>query len=307
MFNTLFTSLPVIFLGVFDKDLAASTLLAVPELYCIGRRHEGFNFKLYAWWAFTGAVEAVIVFFIVYGIFGEAIFARDNKVFAMGCLAYSICVIIVSTKLQGIELYNKSRTAFSACLLSIGGWFVWNLALAGLYDKSTPIYDVWHGFTHRFGRDPLWWLTLLVGVSTIVILEVSIKAIRAVTMPTDTETFQILEHDLEVRKRFEEAASDLLQQGWQRGTKKSSLDIAREAEEQAEREAQVRELLQKPKTLDGAVPEDGVGRHASSQTDNDEFDNTKVKKSGKEPRRSIDISELFAKGFGKVKRGQELK
>ena len=63
MFNTLFTSLPVIFMGVFEKDLAASTLLAVPELYGIGQRNGGFNFKLYAYWATLGAIEAVIVYF----------------------------------------------------------------------------------------------------------------------------------------------------------------------------------------------------------------------------------------------------
>ena len=33
LFNTLFTSLPVIFMGIFEQDLSASTLMAVPELY----------------------------------------------------------------------------------------------------------------------------------------------------------------------------------------------------------------------------------------------------------------------------------
>jgi phospholipid-translocating ATPase len=308
MFNTLFTSLPVIFLGCFDKDLAPSTLLAVPELYSVGREHRGFNFKLYAWWAGTGAAEAVIVYFIVYGIFGEAIFAKDNKLFAMGCLAYSICVILISAKLQGIELYNKSTTAISACTLSVGGWFVWNLALSGLYDKYTPIYDVWHGFTHRFGNDALWWLTLITGVFAVLLIEVSIKATRVAFKPTATETFQVLEHDPDVRKRFEEAAADLLQQGWQHGTKKSSLEIARETEEQAQREAQVQELLERPRTLDGAPPEDGLRRRSSAHTDDDELDTMKATRQyEKDPRASIEISELFAKGFGKVKKGSELK
>ena len=52
MFNTLFTSLPVIFMGVFEKDLAAATLLAVPELYVKGQQNGGFNVKIYLAWMF---------------------------------------------------------------------------------------------------------------------------------------------------------------------------------------------------------------------------------------------------------------
>ena len=70
MFNTLFTSLPVIFMGVFEKDLAASTLLAVPELYNIGQRNKGFNFRVYLWWATLAVCEAVLIYFFVYAIYG---------------------------------------------------------------------------------------------------------------------------------------------------------------------------------------------------------------------------------------------
>lgn len=60
MFNTLFTSLPVIFMGVFEKDLSASTLLAVPELYTIGQRNGGFNFRVYLGWMFMASGEAMV-------------------------------------------------------------------------------------------------------------------------------------------------------------------------------------------------------------------------------------------------------
>lgn len=73
MFNTLFTSLPVIFMGVFEKDLAASTLLAVPELYTKGQRNGGFNFRIYLGWMFVAASEAMIVFWCMWGLYGRAV------------------------------------------------------------------------------------------------------------------------------------------------------------------------------------------------------------------------------------------
>ena len=66
MFNTLFTSLPVIFLGIFEQDLSATTLLAVPELYAQGQRNAAFNFQKYIWWMFMAVSEAVVVYFLMY-------------------------------------------------------------------------------------------------------------------------------------------------------------------------------------------------------------------------------------------------
>jgi phospholipid-translocating ATPase len=309
MFNTLFTSLPVIFMGVFEKDLAASTLLAVPELYSFGRMARGFSFAIYVWWAAMGAIEAVIVYFIMFCVYGEAIFTRDNRLFAMGCLAYSICVIVISTKLQAIELHNKSVAALIAIVLSVGGWWLWNLALSGFYDKNNPIYNVNHGITERFGRNPLWWLTLVLGVMSVVLFEMVTKILKGWFKPSDAEVFQALEKDIEVRKRFEESAAHLLQNGWAGTGRKSSLDLRREANEQAEREAHVQTLLKKPRNLDGTNSSASIRQRCSSSDEGQENVSTIAAKSDKQGglRRSVEISELFSLGYGKVKKGEELR
>jgi len=104
MFNTLFTSLPVIFLGIFEQDLSATTLLAVPELYAQGQRNAAFNFKKYLWWMFMAVSEAIVVFFLMYGLYAQDIAERYNGLFAMGDLAFSCIVIIINTKLLLVSL-----------------------------------------------------------------------------------------------------------------------------------------------------------------------------------------------------------
>ena len=96
----LFTSLPVIFIGVFEKDLSASTLLAVPELYHRGQRGEGFNFKIYFGWMFLASSQAMITYFMPYTIYSSSIAVKDGGVFAMGVLTYSVVVTLISSKLQ---------------------------------------------------------------------------------------------------------------------------------------------------------------------------------------------------------------
>jgi phospholipid-translocating ATPase len=100
MFNTLFTSLAVIFMGIFEKDLAASTLLAVPELYTKGQRDGGFNLKVYLGWMFMAASEAMIIFFSMLGLFGMVAFTQDNSLFAMGDMTFTAAVIVINLKMQ---------------------------------------------------------------------------------------------------------------------------------------------------------------------------------------------------------------
>jgi len=307
MFNTLFTSLPVIFMGIFEKDLAASTLLAVPELYTKGQRNGGFNIKLYFCWTFMSASDAMVVFFIMFGLFGESIFTKDNGLYAMGALSFTACVIVISTKMQLLEMHNKSVTAIIAIVLSVGGWFLWNILLSLIYGNNS-IYYVKHGILDHFGQNLLWWLTLFLIVSSVVLWEITISSSRAAIFPTDIDVFQELEQDLEIRKRFEEAAADELQQGWDRGTKKSSLELARQTEAEAAREAQVQELLDRPRVMEeGRSSGQLRRRHSATNADNvvvvAEAGDGKVTP----PKRSLDLQELFSKGFGSVRKGQELK
>lgn len=103
MFNTLFTSLPVIFMGVFEKDLSASTLLAVPELYTKGQRNGGFNFKVYLGWMFMASAEAMVVYFCMLSLFGEALFTEDNSIFSLGSITYTAAVWAISLKMQYVH------------------------------------------------------------------------------------------------------------------------------------------------------------------------------------------------------------
>lgn len=99
MFNTLFTSLPVIFLGILEQDLSAATLLAVPELYSQGQRNEAFNIPKYFGWMFMATAEAMMVYFMVLSLYAWPALGRGNGLFAIGELGFTVCVFIINTKL----------------------------------------------------------------------------------------------------------------------------------------------------------------------------------------------------------------
>lgn len=309
MFNTLFTSLAVIFLGIFEKDLSPSTLLAVPELYTKGQRNQGFNIRIYLGWAFMAVCEAMIVFFTMLGLYGEALISVDNTVYPLGLLTFTACVIIINVKLQCLEIHNKSILAALVMFVSIGGWFLWNVILSRRYNDSKEgknIYDVHGNFLNRLGRDLSFWVVLLLIVASVCLFEITVSTVRATLFPTDVDIFQEFEQDLEIRKRFEEAAASELQQGWDHGKKKSSLEIAREEAEMAAREKEVHELLNRRRDMSKAEMEEvELDNYAGGSDGVDE--EAGLTSPGGNGRRSLDIHELFSKRFGSIKRGQELR
>ena len=126
-------------------------------------------------------------------------------------------------------MHSKSWIAMMGFVVSVGGWFIFNVILSLLYKKNT-IYNVRGGIIDRFGEDPSWWLTLISVILMCVVFEVGITALRSAWFPTDVDLFQEYEQDLGLRLRFEESASTELQQGWDRTSTTSGSELTREEE-----------------------------------------------------------------------------
>ena len=336
MFNTLFTSLPVIFMGIFEQDLPASTLLAVPELYhSLGHGNKGFNIKIYLTWVAMAASQAMIIFFIMLSLYGQTIFTMDNGLYAMGDLTFTACIVIIATKMQFWEIQNKTITCVLSMFISIGGWFLWNIILASRYHNNV-VYNVKDGFFDRFGRNPSWWSTLILVVTACWALEVGVKATKIVCVPSDADSFRELGKDPVIKERFEKAAAvglaaDATFDGLE-DQSENGLQPVRTAEEDREREEQVEEILkrrQHNRVVSGTSHElepidtgmqlrqrqHSEPSAAPSQEhkvsfatlereihneDDDDLDKNRLK--DKPRRRSTDVQGLLRRGFGSIRR-----
>lgn len=333
MFNTLFTSLPVIILGIFDKDLSPATLIAVPELYTKGQRNGGFNFKVYLGWMFMASCEMVIIYFCMLGLYAQAIFTNDQSIYALSTLTYTAVVILISFKLQGLEMHTKTYTALFSFVCSVGGWFLWCIILASSYSADEVIYYVKDGLwdRDRFGRNALWWLTLIMILLCVIVFEIGVRTIRATFWTTDVDRFQEFEKDPAIKLRFEDAASKELHQGWERfgkegesssgdgkGGRKWGLGLLRRkkaaAEEVDEEMAEVGERIAKHRTVEEQEQREGEVRDLLrnrpedlEQVEAGERQEQEVGQKAAKPRASEEIQEMLATRFGGVKRSETLK
>lgn len=216
----------------------------------------------------------------------------------MGNMTFTACILVITLKLQIIEQRYKSIMALIACVLSVGGWFLWNILLGALYANNNE-YNVKGGIFDRWGRSGLWWLVLIVSVVACALLEIGIRAVKGVFWPTDVEVFQTLECDVGVRRRFETASEMWMQGGRGNGDDEGSLELQRErAAEEAKREGEIEELLlSRPGTVEeGRIGMSGVGALERVETEEEIF---MVADGG---RQRTDLSEMLSHRFGLVRR-----
>ncbi|KAF3930731.1 hypothetical protein ABW19_dt0209668 [Dactylella cylindrospora] len=205
VYNIFFSSLAIIFLGIMEKDLEQETLLAVPELYVYNQRTI-FNAYSYLGWVILAVGEAALIWYPTNELYTKSIICPNPGLYSVGTLVYSIVVIFVNTKLQFLEQHNKTIVAFLVWIITVGGWFLWNVAIIGYTFTEWTIYYVPQEFALHVGRDLLWWVILLYMSACCILLELTVKAIKTTFFPSEVDHFQAIQKDPVLKKRLEHAA-----------------------------------------------------------------------------------------------------
>ncbi|GFP55583.1 putative phospholipid-transporting ATPase C821.13c [Trichoderma asperellum] len=208
LFNGAFTSLPVILLGIFDRDLQASTLLSVPELYTFGQQRQGFNLMQYLGWMILAVAESFVTFYFMLEAFESILFTEDNGLYAMGSICFSAGVIFINVKLLLLEFHSKTLIPLIGLAVEVTGWFVWNLFLSAVYPRTVGPISVRDAFLHTFGDRLSWWTTLVLTLATLIIIELAVQAIRRVYWPTDQDLMQRIEKDANSKQILRQYAAD---------------------------------------------------------------------------------------------------
>ncbi|KAH7026371.1 P-type ATPase [Microdochium trichocladiopsis] len=179
VFNTLFTSLCTICMGIWEQDLSAETLLAIPELYVHGQRNRELNIPRFLGWMFAAAIEGIFVYlgmWAAYNAFGQQ--PRDDGLFAFGSLAFTIGVVWVNWKLFIIEIHHKTTVVMGCFGITVAGWFAWCAFLAGIYPLQPSPYAGRQGLFETFGKDPIWWATGIAICVVLICVEMAYKTIK---------------------------------------------------------------------------------------------------------------------------------
>ncbi|KAH1239249.1 Phospholipid-transporting ATPase 3 [Glycine max] len=117
LYNVIFTALPVIIVGLFDKDVSSSLSKKYPQLYMEGIRNVFFKWKVVAIWAFFSVYQSLIFFYFVSS---TNLSAKNSagKIFGLwdvSTMAFTCVVITVNLRLLMIWIstpYDRQENIY---------------------------------------------------------------------------------------------------------------------------------------------------------------------------------------------------
>ncbi|XP_042008673.1 phospholipid-transporting ATPase 3-like isoform X2 [Salvia splendens] len=145
LYNVIFTALPVIIIGLFDKDVSAVLSKKYPELYKEGVRNAFFKWRVVYTWAFFAVYQSLILYYFVVASSKRAI-NSSGKLFGLwdvSTMAFTCVIVTVN-----LRLLMMSNTVTRWHHISVGGsilfWFIFVFIYSGvpLPNKEQNIYFV---------------------------------------------------------------------------------------------------------------------------------------------------------------------
>ncbi|KAI2650373.1 Phospholipid-transporting ATPase IK [Labeo rohita] len=199
LYTTLYTSIPIQCMGMFEQDVSAKSCLSWPEIYSVGQKKQLFNPLVLAMTLLYSFYTSIILFFIPMGILQYS--ALDYQT-----LAITIETSVVLTTTVEVILHTKFWTKFSvaAVIFSLVAFFLSTLALHGarLFTASPKDY-FFLGASPNAYSTPEVWLTICVTTCIAVLPSITIRALGVVLTNPNKHKIHSSNEPVELRSWFQ--------------------------------------------------------------------------------------------------------
>lgn len=99
MFTSYLTAATMLVVGMYEQDLKADTLLAIPELYVYGQNGEGLTLAVYLGWMSNALLAGFIIFAVCWAGYSDGVeTVYDNGLYAQGAMTFAACMIWANYK-----------------------------------------------------------------------------------------------------------------------------------------------------------------------------------------------------------------
>jgi phospholipid-transporting ATPase len=182
LYTVLYTSLPTIVVGILDKDLSKSTLLAYPKLYGSGQRDEKYNVNLFVLNMLEALWQSLVVFYLPY-------FAYRRSTIDMSSLGdlWALAPVIVVNMQLAMDIVSWNWIIHA---------FVWG-TIAATTICLFVIDSIWilpgYGAIYHIMGTGLFWLLLLIIVVTAMVPHFVVKAFSEHFRPSDIQIAREME------------------------------------------------------------------------------------------------------------------
>ncbi|KAK7819076.1 hypothetical protein U0070_002388 [Myodes glareolus] len=190
LYNVLYSSLPVLLMGLLDQDVSDKLSLQFPGLYVVGQRDTLFNYRKFFVSLLHGVLTSLVLFFIPLGAYlqtvgqdGEA--PSDYQSFAV--TVASALVITVNFQIGLDTSYWTFVNAFSI-FGSIALYFgiMFDFHSAGIHVLFPSAFQ-FTGTASNALRQPYIWLTIILTVAVCLLPVVAIRFLSMTIWPSESD------------------------------------------------------------------------------------------------------------------------
>lgn len=187
-YNVLYTSIPCLALGIFDQDVNERYSLQYPKLYKPGHLDLLFNKKVFAQSVGEGVLSSLILFFIPYGAFHDAIRPNGHDLDSHHVLGVVVGSILIVAMTIRCALDTSYWTGFNHFV--IWGSILFYFGFTFLFYIDTWGYS-YLGTARQLMSTALYWLTLLLTVVIIILPVIAERFYYIDTRPTLTDKIRL--------------------------------------------------------------------------------------------------------------------
>ncbi|XP_021014483.1 phospholipid-transporting ATPase ID isoform X1 [Mus caroli] len=191
LYNIVYTSLPVLAMGVFDQDVPEQRSMEYPKLYEPGQLNLLFNKREFFICIAQGIYTSVLMFFIPYGVFAEA--TRDDGTQLADYQSFAVTVatsLVIVVSVQ-IGLDTGYWTAINHFFIwgSLAVYFAILFAMHsnGLFDMF-PNQFRFVGNAQNTLAQPTVWLTIALTTAVCIMPVVAFRFLRLSLKPDLSDT-----------------------------------------------------------------------------------------------------------------------
>uniref|UniRef100_A0A8C7Q195 Phospholipid-transporting ATPase n=1 Tax=Oncorhynchus mykiss TaxID=8022 RepID=A0A8C7Q195_ONCMY len=210
LYNVMYSSLPVLLVGLLDQDVNDKLSRKFPKLYLPGQQGALFNYKNFFISLFHGIFTSLVIFFIPYGAFLQTMGQNGEAPSDYQSLAVVMASSLIFTVNMQISLETSYWTFVNcfAVLCSIAIYFgiMFDIHSAGIH-VIFPSTFTFTGVASNALRQPYLWLTIILTVGITLLPVICIQFLYKTIWPSVGDNVQRNRKKYEMEEEEEEKST----------------------------------------------------------------------------------------------------
>ncbi|KAG9070492.1 hypothetical protein KI688_008028 [Linnemannia hyalina] len=182
LYNLLFTSLPIMFMGAFDQDVDAKTSMQFPALYLRGIKQKHFTRSKFWLYVLDALYQSIVCFFVPWYLSNDVYASgrSSNDLVALGTLI-SACSVVVANLYVGLNMFHWTKMIFTVIFGSIVVFFLY----CWVYANFFTIDNAFFGMDDIILNSPAFWFAIVMSVILTMLPHYVYKFARQYLKPND--------------------------------------------------------------------------------------------------------------------------